>query len=285
MDKALIARIPLDVNCALTEDLGGEVNANNDVTALLIGEETLATAQVITREAGVFCGRAWVDETFKQIDSRVNITWHVQDGEALIANQQLFTLTGPARALLTGERTALNFVQTLSGTASAVAAAVKHLAGSKTQLLDTRKTIPGMRLGQKFAVRCGGGSNHRIGLFDAFLIKENHIAACGSIANAVQQARSLSADKWVEVEVESLAEFRQALATGCDVIMLDNFTDHDIQHAVNEAQGQVKLEVSGNITADRLSHYASMGVDYISSGALTKHVQALDLSMRLTPHT
>lgn len=282
MHEALAERIPFEVNCALSEDLGGEAHAEHDVTAMLIAEETQAHAYVITREAGVFCGSAWVNETFRQIDPSVEVSWLVQDGDMVAPNQRLFELKGPARALLTGERTALNFVQTLSGTASSVAEAVRHLEGTQTQLLDTRKTIPSMRLAQKYAVRCGGGQNHRLGLFDAYLIKENHIAACGSIANAVNQARSLEPNKWVEVEVESLAEFRQALAAGCDVIMLDNFSDSDIQAAVAEAKGQVKLEVSGNVTADRLAHYANMGVDFISSGALTKHVQALDLSMRLT---
>ncbi|MCC5855777.1 MAG: carboxylating nicotinate-nucleotide diphosphorylase [Idiomarina sp.] len=285
MDDALRQSIPTEVAHALREDLGGEVHLERDITACLIPADRQSVARVITREAGVFCGQAWVDETFRQLDPKVIIDWQVADGDPVIPDQTLFILRGSSRALLTGERTALNFVQTLSGTATAVAAAVLHLAGSNTALLDTRKTLPGMRLGQKYAVRCGGGKNHRIGLYDAYLIKENHIAACGSIAAAVARAKQLQSGAWVEVEVENLAELAQALAARADVIMLDNFSDADIRIAVEQSRGIAKLEVSGNVTADRLAHYAAMGVDYISSGALTKHVQALDLSMRMVDNS
>lgn len=281
MEPALQQRIPFEVKNALEEDLGGNVSVEFDVTAMLIAADTQAHARVITRDAGVFCGQAWVNEVFLQLDPTVVITWHVSDGDSVKPNQLLFELTGNARALLTGERTALNFVQSLSGTASATASAVAHLAGTNTKLLDTRKTIPGMRLGQKYAVRCGGGQNHRIGLYDAYLIKENHIMACGGIAAAVNQARKLQPSRWVEVEVENLTELKQAVQAGSDIIMLDNFSDDDIRTAVQLAKGKAKLEVSGNVTADRLAHYASMNVDYISSGALTKHVHAMDLSMRM----
>lgn len=282
LDTALLQSIPPQVAAALAEDLGGAVAAEADVTASLIPAEQSATARLITREAGVICGVEWVNEVFRQLGDQVTITWQVADGDKVAANQQLCTLSGPARALLTGERTAMNFLQTLSATATAVASALVHLANSNTKLLDTRKTIPGLRLAQKYAVRCGGGNNHRIGLHDAFLIKENHIAACGGIAAAVTAARSNFPGRWVEVETESLAELEQALAAGADVIMLDNFSLADIETAVKLTRGQAKLEVSGNVTANQLAMYAATGVDYISSGALTKHITALDLSMRIT---
>lgn len=281
----LAASVPHEVAHALKEDLGfppdtQQITAQADITAMLIPSSHQAKARVITREHGTFCGKAWVEEIFRQLDNQVQIEWQVQDGDQVEPDQTLFTLAGSARSLLTGERTALNFVQTLSGTATAVSNAMVHLEGSETKLLDTRKTIPGMRLGQKYAVACGGGTNHRTGLFDAYLIKENHIAACGGIQQAVLQAKTNTPDKWVEVEVETLSELKQALNAGADVIMLDNFSDDDIREAVKLAKGSAKLEVSGNVTADQLAHYASMQVDFISSGALTKHVQALDLSMR-----
>lgn len=281
MSPELLQRIPLDVQNALEEDLGGSVRVEHDVTAMLIAADTIAQAHVITRDEGIFCGQAWVKEVFHQLDASIELSWHVADGDKVSPNQTLFELRGPARALLTGERTALNFVQTLSGTATATAAAVAHLTGFKTQLLDTRKTIPNMRLGQKYAVRCGGGENHRIGLYDAYLIKENHITACGGIAAAVSQARKLQPSRWVEVEVETLDELKQAVEAGSDIIMLDNFSDDDIKAGVAFANGKAKLEVSGNVTAEQLAHYASMNVDFISSGALTKHVHAMDLSMRM----
>ena len=281
-DTALLESIPAQVTAALAEDLGGEMNADADVTASLIPEQQQASARLITREAGVLCGVAWVNEVFRQLGDSVTIEWHVADGDRVQPNQLLCSLHGPARALLTGERTAMNFLQTLSATATAVASAVQHLQGTNTELLDTRKTIPGLRLAQKYAVRCGGGSNHRIGLFDAFLIKENHIAACGGISQAIASARQNYPGRWVEVETESLAELELALAAGADVIMLDNFSLEDIRTAVELTRGQAKLEVSGNVTSDQLAMYAATGVDYISSGALTKHLHAMDLSMRIT---
>jgi nicotinate-nucleotide pyrophosphorylase (carboxylating) len=273
--------IPLSVAQALREDLGGEVDANRDLTAQLLPADKQATATVITREAGVFCGSGWVDEVFAQLGAdQVQITWRVKDGDVLVENQPLFDLVGPARLLLTGERTALNFVQTLSGVASAVNHYVKLLEGTKTRLLDTRKTIPGLRTALKYAVLCGGGSNHRLGLADAFLIKENHIIACGSIKAAVERALWIHADVPVEVEVESLAELESALAAGADIIMLDNFTVEMMREGVVMTAGRAQLEVSGNVTDTSLRAFAETGVDYISVGALTKHVRALDLSMR-----
>jgi len=269
------------VRIALHEDLDG-TDASADITAQLIAADTQATARLITRDAAVICGVEWVNEVFTQLGGTVHCTWHVADGEAVDADTLLAEFSGSARALLTGERTALNFLQTLSGVATTTASYVAELGDSQTKLLDTRKTIPGLRTALKYAVTCGGGFNHRIGLFDAFLIKENHIMACGSIAAAVEQARQLAPAKPVEVEVESLTELDQALTAGADVIMLDNFSLADIHTAVRRNAGQAKLEVSGNITASRLRELAKTGVDYISSGALTKHIQAVDLSLRIS---
>jgi len=269
------------VSHALAEDLGYLPIQQGDITASLIPPEQQATATVVTREDCVVCGTAWVDEVFAQLSDQAVIQWFVQDGDKVTANTVLCEISGPARILLTGERTALNFLQTLSGTATTTARYVALLNGSKTRLLDTRKTLPGMRLAQKYAVSCGGGKNHRIGLYDAFLIKENHIAAAGSITNAVQTARQNFPGKTVEVEVEDLTELEQALAAGADIIMLDNFHIADIMQAVALNQGKAKLEVSGNVTAESLKALAGTNVDYISSGALTKNVQAIDLSMRL----
>lgn len=284
------------ITWALCEDLGAiddAPQANQDITAMLIPENEKAVATIITREDCIVCGVAWVNEVFKQLDDSLNktgeqtskvsptqITWFVNDGESVAANTTLFELSGDARTLLTGERVALNFLQTLSGTATLTSQYVKELAGSETKLLDTRKTLPGLRSAQKFAVLCGGGVNHRIGLFDAFLIKENHIAACGGIRQAVETAKKNHSDKTVEVEVESLDELEQALNAGADIIMLDNFTPAMIEEAVTATRGKAKLEVSGNMTIEILQEYAKAGVDYISSGALTKHVNAVDLSMR-----
>ncbi|WP_017409442.1 carboxylating nicotinate-nucleotide diphosphorylase [Aeromonas hydrophila] len=274
------------VRAALLEDLGDALtpldqpDAGADITAQLIPADRLASARVITREAGVFCGQPWVDEVFVQLGGEVRVEWLVQDGEVLSPNQELFRLHGPARALLTGERNALNFVQTLSGVASLTARYVAELADTDCRLLDTRKTLPGLRSAQKYAVTCGGGKNHRIGLFDAYLIKENHILACGGIAEAISEARRLNPGKPVEVEVESLVELEQALAAGADIVMLDNFDIPMMREAVALNQGRAKLEVSGNVTLDTLADYAATGVDFISVGALTKHVRALDLSMR-----
>lgn len=269
------------VSHALAEDLGYLPLLQGDITASLIPEQQHAIATIITREDCVICGVDWVEEVFQQLSDQVVLQWHVKDGDEVKANTLLVEISGPARILLTGERTALNFLQTLSGTATTTARYVALLAGSKTRLLDTRKTLPGMRLAQKYAVSCGGGKNHRIGLYDAFLIKENHIAAAGGIMAAVQAARQNFPGKPVEVEVEDLTELEQALHAQADIIMLDNFHIADIQQAVQLNQGRAKLEVSGNITSDALKALSSTGVDFISSGALTKNVQAIDLSMRL----
>ncbi|AHJ75233.1 carboxylating nicotinate-nucleotide diphosphorylase [Kosakonia sacchari] len=282
---ALLERIELDIPAAvaqaLREDLGGEVDANNDITAQLLPPENRSHAVIITREDGVFCGKRWVEEVFIQLaGDDVAITWLVADGDAIRANQPLFELEGPSRVLLTGERTALNFVQTLSGVASEVRRYVDLLSGTKTQLLDTRKTLPGLRTALKYAVLCGGGANHRLGLSDAFLIKENHIIAAGSVRKAVEQAFWMHPDVPVEVEVESLEELDDALKAGADIIMLDNFATEQMREAVKRTHGQARLEVSGNVTQETLREYAETGVDYISVGALTKHVRALDLSMR-----
>ena len=274
------------VRAALLEDLGDALttldqpDASADITAQLIPADRMASARVITREAGVFCGQPWVDEVFVQLGGEVKVEWKVQDGEVLSPNQELFRLHGPARLLLTGERNALNFVQTLSGVATLTARYVAELEETDCRLLDTRKTIPGLRTAQKYAVTCGGGKNHRIGLYDAYLIKENHILACGGIAEAINEARHLNPGKPVEVEVESLAELEQALAANADIVMLDNFDVAMMREAVAINQGRAKLEVSGNVTLDTLAEFAATGVDFISVGALTKHVRALDLSMR-----
>ncbi|KHS65017.1 carboxylating nicotinate-nucleotide diphosphorylase [Pectobacterium brasiliense] len=282
--QALLARIaqdiPASVQLALREDLGGIVDANQDITALLLPDNETASARIITREAGIFCGTRWLEEVFSQLGNTTTIVWHVADGDAITPNQTLCDITGPAKQLLTGERTALNFLQTLSGVATEVSRYVAVLQGTRTRLLDTRKTLPGLRTALKYAVSCGGGDNHRLGLSDAFLIKENHIIAAGSIKNAVEKAQSLRSDVPVEVEVESLNELQQALEAGADIIMLDNFSLDNIREAVNTTQGRALLEISGNVTLDTLRGYAETGVDYISVGALTKHVQALDLSMR-----
>jgi len=269
------------VSNALIEDLGGELNAANDITANLIDESVNAKATIITREPCVICGIAWANQAFTLIDETVSLTWHVEDGEQVDANTVLVSIEGSARAILTAERTALNFLQTLSATATVTAFYAKFLEGSHTKILDTRKTLPGLRYAQKYAVRCGGGKNHRVGLFDAFLIKENHIFSCGGIQKAVNRAKAMMPGKPVEVEVENLEELEQALSAGADIVMLDNFSNEQIQQAVALNNGQCKLEVSGNITDERLASLAKLGVDYISSGALTKHVQAIDLSLRI----
>ena len=278
--KRIEQDIPEAVALALQEDLGGEADADRDITALLLPAEKQAVAKVITREAGVFCGKRWVEEVFIQLGNKVTLNWHVEDGQALVADQLLFELTGPARLLLTAERTALNFVQTLSGVATEVSRYVALLAGSETQLLDTRKTLPGLRTALKYAVLCGGGNNHRLGLSDAFLIKENHIIASGSVRNAVEKALWLSPDVPVEIEVESLAELQDAIDAGADIIMLDNFSLEMMHAAVALTHKRALLEVSGNVTETTLQQIAQTGVDYVSVGALTKHVRALDLSMR-----
>lgn len=268
------------VKLALDEDLNYQTAEQGDITAQLIPLSQQANAKVITREDCVFCGKDVIIEVFKQVDPTVTINVLVNDGDKMSANDTLFTASGSARAILTAERTALNFLQTLSATATTTAHYVKELAGTTTQLLDTRKTIPGLRALQKYAVKCGGGENHRIGLFDAFLIKENHISACGGIDNAIAKAKQNHPTKAVEVEVESLTELEQAINAGADIIMLDNFTPAQIKQAVTLTDKRAKLEVSGNMTIETLRTYSQAGVDFISSGALTKNLHSIDLSMR-----
>jgi nicotinate-nucleotide pyrophosphorylase (carboxylating) len=267
------------VEAALREDLG-----SGDVTASLVPAAQRVRGNVITREQAVLCGRAWADETFRQLDTRVQLTWHAADGERVAADQVIFSIVGPARPVLSGERTALNFLQLLSGTATAARRFVDAVAGTHCRILDTRKTVPGLRTAQKYAVRCGGAQNHRMGLYDQVLIKENHIAAAGSLTGAIEAARHNAAGVAVEVEVETLGELQEALAARPDIIMLDEFTLEDMRTAValNRAQGSVaKLEVSGSVSLEAVRAIAETGVDYISVGALTKHVRAIDLSMRL----
>jgi nicotinate-nucleotide pyrophosphorylase (carboxylating) len=276
-----IEEIRTQVRRALEEDVG-----SGDLTASLIPPEAVAEATVVSREAAVLCGSAWFDECFHQLDDAVRISWQAVDGERVAPGAVLCRLHGSARALLTGERTALNFLQTLSGTATAARAYADALAGTHTRVLDTRKTIPGLRLAQKYAVRCGGGDNHRIGLYDAILIKENHIAAAGSVRAAVEAARrSAPAGTKVEVEVENEAELREALAAGAEWVLLDNMTLEQMRHAVRTAAGRARLEASGNVSLDNLRNIAATGVDFISVGALTKHLRAIDLSMRFAPVT
>ncbi|KAA8706951.1 carboxylating nicotinate-nucleotide diphosphorylase [Pseudomonas cannabina] len=273
----LSAEIEANVRRALLEDVGG-----GDITAQLIPAERLAKATIISRDAAVIAGTAWVDAVFRQLDPRVAVHWQVVDGDRVSPNQTLFHLEGPARSLLTGERSALNFLQMLSGVATRAQYFADLVAGTGVKLLDTRKTLPGLRLAQKYAVTCGGCHNHRIGLYDAFLIKENHIAACGGIAQAVDAARKIAPGKPVEVEVESLGELSQALDAGADIIMLDELSLDDMREAVRLTAGRARLEASGGITDDTLRVIADTGVDYISIGAMTKDVKAVDLSMRLS---
>ena len=261
---------------ALAEDI-----ESGDITAELIGANVQTSGRIVTREDGILCGTAFALEAFQQIDPSGHVEWAAQDGDVLTASNTLCTLSGPARALLTAERTALNFLQLLSGTATTASHYAARVAHTKVKLLDTRKTVPGLRLAQKYAVTCGGCFNHRIGLFDAFLIKENHISAAGGIAEAVAAARSVAPGKPLEVEVENEAELEQALTAGADRIMLDNFTLEGLRSAVAHAAGRAELEASGNVTDETLVAIAETGVDFISIGALTKHVRALDLSMRI----
>lgn len=265
-----------NVAAALREDVG-----SGDLTAGLIPAHQQARARIITREAAVVAGTAWVDEVFRVLDPAVEVHWQVADGERVAPDQVLFELQGPARALLTGERSALNFLQLLSGTATRCRHYADLVQDTAVRLLDTRKTLPGLRRAQKYAVTCGGCYNHRIGLFDAFLIKENHIAACGGIAQAVATARHLAPGRPVEVEVESLQELEQALTAGADIVMLDELSLADMRTAVTLTAGQAKLEASGGVNQDTLLGIAQTGVDYISIGTLTKDVKAIDLSMRI----
>lgn len=267
------------VATALEEDV-----STGDLTAQLIPADRMSKATVITREDATLCGRAWFDEVFRQIDPNVRVTWKASDGDRVRANQLLCELSGPSRALLTGERTALNFLQALSGTATETSRYAEALKGTQCRVLDTRKTIPGLRLAQKYAVRCGGGTNHRIGLFDAILVKENHIAAAGSIAAAVIEARRVNSKVMLEVEVENLDELQQALAAKVDRILIDNFSNEDMKTAVRITRAHqnagIELEASGNMSLETLRTVAETGVDFISVGGLTKHLRAVDLSMR-----
>lgn len=278
MNKLSANDIESAVKTALAEDIG-----SGDITAELIPEDQMATAQVITREDCILAGQAYVNETFKQIDPSVMIAWQAGDGDKVSANSLLFSLRGKARSLLTGERTALNFLQLLSGTATTTHNYVKQVQHTEVKLLDTRKTIPGLRTAQKYAVTCGGGANHRIGLYDAFLIKENHIAACGGITQAILMAKKNHPAKPVEVETENLHELKEALAARADIIMLDNFSLPDLKSAVQinqEHEHTAKLEASGGVTRNTLVDIAETGVNFISIGALTKDCKAIDLSMR-----
>ena len=270
------AAVRANVAAALAEDVG-----SGDITAELLSETALAEGRIITREAGVLCGRPWAEAVFAAVDARIETRWAFDDGDPINAGDTLLQLRGPARGLLTGERTALNFLQTLSGTASRCRRYADLVAGTGVRLLDTRKTLPGLRDAQKYAVRCGGCFNHRMGLYDAFLIKENHILACGGIHAAVLRARETAPGKAIEVEVETLDELREAIDAGCERVMLDNFTLEAMHEAVRIANGRLELEASGNVTEETLAPIAATGVDFISIGALTKDCRALDLSMRL----
>lgn len=272
--------IKTTVNMALKEDLGGIADAKRDVTAALIDPNTVSKARVITREDGVFCGKAWVEEVYRQLNADVKLTFLVNDGDAVVANQELFEIEGNAQVMLTAERTTLNFVQTLSGVATAVNAYAKAIAHTNCSLLDTRKTIPCLRTALKYAVTCGGGHNHRMGLFDMYLIKENHIIACGGIPQAVEKAKKLNPGIKIEVEVENLEELETAINAGADIIMLDNFDYQMMLEAVKLNNKRVKLEISGNVNIDTIARFSETGVDFISVGALTKNIKALDLSMR-----
>ncbi len=274
-DAAVIAE---NVRRALAEDVG-----SGDVTASLINDDSRARARVICREAAVLCGRDWLDQVYAQLDDRISVDWRADDGELLSPEQCVCLLQGPARSLLTGERTALNFIQLLSGTATAAKRCADAVQGTRTRILDTRKTLPGLRLAQKYAVRCGGCDNHRLGLYDAVLIKDNHIVAAGSVGAAVSAARRLNPDLSVEVEVESLAQLKQAIEAGADIIMLDNFRREALRQAVAITGGRAKLEISGNVPPEEIRALAETGVDYISLGALTKNVRAIDFSMEFDP--
>jgi nicotinate-nucleotide pyrophosphorylase (carboxylating) len=265
------------VNLSLREDIG-----DGDITAQLIPDDDIVIATVISREPCVLCGMDWFEEVFRQIDSEVLVEWLAEDGDTIQADQSICSLSGSARSILTGERTALNFLQTLSATATLAASYAQAVADTKTIVLDTRKTIPGLRIAQKYAVTCGGCQNHRIGLYDAILIKENHIMACGGIQQAIDEARFRNPEMPVEIEVENIDELKQALEAGIDRVLLDNFSIEQLAEAVKTGGGKVPLEASGGITLDNIHEIASTGVDFISTGVLTKDITAIDLSMRLS---
>lgn len=267
--------IQINIQQALQEDIG-----DGDITAMLTPEDEQATATIISREDMVLAGQPWVNALISAYDNTVQVTWLKQEGDRVAANEAFLKLAGSARSLLTVERPALNFIQTLSAVATKTAEYVQHLEGLNTKLLDTRKTLPGLRIAQKYAVTVGGGQNHRLGLFDAFLIKENHIMAAGGIAQAIAKAHQIAPGKPVEVEVETWDELNQALEAGADIVMLDNFSQQQMIDAVKHVAGRCKLEASGNITIENLREVATTGVDYISMGVLTKDVKAVDLSMR-----
>ena len=272
-DSTNVVTISEAVRIALAEDIG-----QGDVSAALCDPHNV-TAKVICRETATLCGQAWFDETFNQLDSNVSVDWLRTDGDVMHPGNEICKISGPARSILSGERTALNFLQTLSGTATATKKFLHRLKGTNTKLLDTRKTIPGLRYAQKYAVLCAGGNNHRMGLYDAYLIKENHIAACGSISNAIARAKQQNSGLKIEVEVETLEQLKQAIDHQANIALLDNFSLQEVKQAVEMGDKKIKLEVSGNITMDNINQYALLGVDYISVGALTKHVHAVDFSM------
>jgi len=276
MDLAPVIRS--DVARALAEDIG-----SGDVTASLVPEDRAAHARVVIRETAVLCGSAWLDEVFRQVDPKTRVNWHAKDGDRVSPNQVLCEIDGPARSLLTGERTALNFLQTLSGVATRTRTFVEAVAGTKATIFDTRKTLPGLRQALKYAVRCGGASNHRMGLYDGILIKENHIAAAGGIGPALRQARQVAGNVPVQIEVESIAQLSAAIEAGATLILLDNFDLAGLREAVNVSAGRAALEASGGVNLDTVRAIAETGVDRISIGSLTKDVRAVDLSMRFTP--
>ena len=268
-------QVAQDVSAALAEDLG-----SGDCTAALVPESTVLETTVICRQDAVLAGTAWFDSTFDQLDSSINVNWNLNDGDKMSPDQEVCRLSGPARSILTGERTALNFLQTLSSTASVTRLYVDAVAHTGVIILDTRKTIPGLRIAQKYAVLCGGGSNHRIGLFDAILIKENHIAATGSITSAVHRARELYPELLLEVEVENTIQLDEACKAGADRALLDNFDVANLRTAVSQFSDRIEMEASGGVTLETVKEIAEAGVNFISSGDLTKNVQAVDFSMR-----
>ena len=270
----------LDMTQSIMQSIAEDVGAG-DITAQLIVADVMATAQVVVNETAILAGLEWFVEVYRQIDPQVNVVVHCKEGQQVHAGDCVITVEGLAKSIVTGERVALNWLQTLSGTATCVHTYATLLKGTKTRLLDTRKTIPGLRAAQKYAVTVGGGENHRMGLYDAFLIKENHIMSCGSISRAIERARHLHPDKQVEVEVESLDELAQAITAKADIVMLDNFTRQEIAYAVEMTDGRLLLEVSGDVTLDSIKSIAQTGVDYVSVGAITKHVRAIDFSMRV----